>query len=1132
MKIFDGRKLKFTAPLLLYLCVLVAFPVYRADAQLDNRNEEWRWVQFTTESGLPSNQIISIIESQRGTMWVNTTAGIAWFDGYRWIPVDKSKGLPEKIFDIRPGADDSILVFSDRAYHGTKTGFRPLMQDIDIGTVVHIRSDSFLVINDGLPCIVRSGATTVRLPFPCPDGTTMNRFWKTRSGVIWAETSTGLYKLVGNIWKVVLPTSDKLLLNSIIENREGTGIASVRLPARMRGLWEWSAGKPPALNNQPLTDYIMAMDFGPDSTAIVILKSGEVRWRKNGKWDIPFYVPPPMRNCQVMKYTSDGSLWVGTEKGLYAYRGIRSCWSSIRYDKPDYRNRINEVLVTRDSCIWEGTANGIVIINPSGERTWIPTINGTELFSITGLGEDIEGNVWVSSGSSFPGAYCWNGKQWNHVLFGSDSLLTSIHRIMKGTDGSLWFMGLSLKHYIRSQGTSNVFQLVQGRVIDWGREKGLQFGVIYSIAQGHDGSIWFGGVAGIARLSHGTKREWKTGDGIHLSRIFTLSVDRSGRCWFGEQDHGAGLGMIDVDGMVKYYTSDDGLVNNYVWEVKVDRQDRVWATTAGGLACFDHGRWISYDERSGLSYGALWGLLPIENRILVGTLGQGLAILDLTVSHDNTPVVLFESPVVERENSLIRWKAYAYMAELSPFDVPTRYCLDSGMWSDWSTARSITFPSLPAGSHTVRIQAKGVTGNYYDDGYRISFTIPPPLWYNPKFFIPVSIVAVVFVLSLTLQTLRKRHTDRALRSSEEKFRTVAETTMSAIFIYNEEAILFANPAAGRMTRYSQEEILTKRMQDFLTAECTRDSGTMETLFKDNGSGPCRGELKIVTGHGEERWIDFTCSSIQFQGTPSKIGTAFDITERKQAEVRLLRYQQDLRRLTSQLSATEERERKRIATILHGTIGHSLAFCRIKILEMESEIQSLGHKKEFSEIVTMLEQTLHEARSLTRELSPPVLHTFGLIAALEWLAERFENQYKLRVCFEGEKLPKESTEAFQDVLFNAAREIMVNIIKHAHATEARMLVRREEDLLMIEIEDNGTGFDTSILAIDAYEPANNREEGFGLFNIRERITYLGGHVEVYSHTGSSSQQHRAQKFSSGTLVILSIPLLIKEIRSKK
>ena len=144
-------------------------------------------------------------------------------------------------------------------------------------------------------------------------------------------------------------------------------------------------------------------------------------------------------------------------------------------------------------------------------------------------------------------------------------------------------------------------------------------------------------------------------------------------------------------------------------------------------------------------------------------------------------------------------------------------------------------------------------------------------------------IAISRALEEKLVSDERRRAESQLRESEAKFRTLAETIASAIFILQGTQCLYANRAAEVITGYSREELLNVSSWDLLHPDSRQF--VIDQALKRFGGDPLasRYEIKIITKQGEARWLDVTVGKIEFNGTPAGLTTAFDITERKQAE---------------------------------------------------------------------------------------------------------------------------------------------------------------------------------------------------------------------------------------------------------
>jgi signal transduction histidine kinase len=232
----------------------------------------------------------------------------------------------------------------------------------------------------------------------------------------------------------------------------------------------------------------------------------------------------------------------------------------------------------------------------------------------------------------------------------------------------------------------------------------------------------------------------------------------------------------------------------------------------------------------------------------------------------------------------------------------------------------------------------------------------------------------------------------------------------------------------------------------------------------------------------------------------------EIIERKHAEDKLLNYQKQLQALASELSLTEERERRQIATDLHDRIGQNLAIAKIKLGSLQAAAAAIGLDKKIEEIWNIIDQTIHDTRSLTFEICPPFLYEMGFEKAIEWLVEETQEQHGIATFFYNDNKPKPLDEVVSILLYQTVRELLINIVKHAHAHTAKVHIKRDNDTIGIQVEDDGIGFNVDAIFNSRQEPG-----GFGLFSIRERLHYLGGCI-----TFNSAPAH-------GTKVSLTAPL---------
>ncbi|ACH37479.1 sensor histidine kinase [Citrifermentans bemidjiense Bem] len=218
----------------------------------------------------------------------------------------------------------------------------------------------------------------------------------------------------------------------------------------------------------------------------------------------------------------------------------------------------------------------------------------------------------------------------------------------------------------------------------------------------------------------------------------------------------------------------------------------------------------------------------------------------------------------------------------------------------------------------------------------------------------------------------------------------------------------------------------------------------------------------------------------------------EIEVRKKVEVELLAQQQKLQEMAFEISMAEERERDRIASELHDQVGQRLILAKIKLDSLASNLPLGECEAEAMGVETLIEQTLQDIRSLTFQIRPPVLATAGLEAALRWLGEELHADFGLEVEFSDDGKDKPLRYEVRSTVFQAVRELLLNVAKHAGTKKCRVRFTRVGDRIVIEVEDDGTG-----LKPGAGDGTRSRSGGFGLLNVQQKVEHLGGVFSIES-----------------------------------
>jgi signal transduction histidine kinase len=231
----------------------------------------------------------------------------------------------------------------------------------------------------------------------------------------------------------------------------------------------------------------------------------------------------------------------------------------------------------------------------------------------------------------------------------------------------------------------------------------------------------------------------------------------------------------------------------------------------------------------------------------------------------------------------------------------------------------------------------------------------------------------------------------------------------------------------------------------------------------------------------------------------------DLTQTLEQKVRA--GTQKVRDLAIQLSLAEHDERQRVARILHDHVQQMLYATQFQAQLLEINLSGPNSEiphKYLNEMRKLINETVYSVRTLSVDLSPPVLENEGLPEALRWLASQIRDRYGLMVEIEGDF--QVADKHLRTMIFQIGRELLFNVVKHAGVDEARVTLDCQEDLFHLIVQDKGVGFDPS-----AFRASEQTSTGFGLTGIGRRLDLFNGHLTIESTPGA------------GTVVAVTLPL---------
>lgn len=337
-----------------------------------------------------------------------------------------------------------------------------------------------------------------------------------------------------------------------------------------------------------------------------------------------------------------------------------------------------------------------------------------------------------------------------------------------------------------------------------------------------------------------------------------------------------------------------------------------------------------------------------------------------------------------------------------------------------------------------------------------------------------------------------------LGESERRYRNLYDEIPLIYFTTDREGVILSVNAYGaRELRYERDELVQRSILDLLVEEDRPEVETKLWAFAANPRSPMSWEARKLRKDRTTLWaLDTIQASRQADGRLEFMVISEDITERKLSEQQILDYQERLKSLASAVVLAEERERRRIGAGLHDDVGQTLAIVKIKLGELRGSAAESGSAQKLEEIRGLLDQAIRSTRTLTFELSSPVLYELGLAAALQELGESMERRGGIRFHFRADRWRDPGAE-LAIVLYRSVRELLFNVVKHARASHVRMAIDASSDQVRIVIEDDGVGIAAAGEDFDA-------SGGFGLFTVREQLIHAGGRMEIDSSPGEGTR----------------------------
>jgi two-component system sensor histidine kinase UhpB len=304
-------------------------------------------------------------------------------------------------------------------------------------------------------------------------------------------------------------------------------------------------------------------------------------------------------------------------------------------------------------------------------------------------------------------------------------------------------------------------------------------------------------------------------------------------------------------------------------------------------------------------------------------------------------------------------------------------------------------------------------------------------------------------------------------------------------------ITYANDKFLRLVGYRRDEVIGRPITALLGRGWLRkDRGDKAGAEKDPWKSA---EISWKRKDGKTVFTILSPKPIysqqgQFGGT---LAVLTDITDRRKVEIELRRSREELRSLSRYLESVRERESKRIAGEIHDVLGQQLTTLRIDLSWLTERFRS-GEKdsdkilERLNAMFDLIDQTIQAVQKISAELRPGLLDDLGLLPALEWLSQDFENRTKIkcRTNFDREDISLDPD--FATAIFRISQEALTNVVRHAKATQVQIGLKEKNGALVLTIKDNGKGIKKARI----WDPLS-----LGILGMRERVRRFNGEFKI-------------------------------------
>ena len=313
----------------------------------------------------------------------------------------------------------------------------------------------------------------------------------------------------------------------------------------------------------------------------------------------------------------------------------------------------------------------------------------------------------------------------------------------------------------------------------------------------------------------------------------------------------------------------------------------------------------------------------------------------------------------------------------------------------------------------------------------------------------------------------------------------------ALVLFADGKIIYCNKRFAELVNRPIPKTLGSRIFDFVSGDDVHFLGHLvEEGRKRLGT---RGEIQLKTGEGKFIPVDLSVTPVFATKGVIVCVIITDLSEQRRKE-------QELKKLTSELLAAQEKERKRIAAELHDGLGSALAGIKLKVEDLfEKRENGRVDKKDLETTVKLIQECTEEIRRIQMDLRPPMLDDLGILSTLHWFCREYQSTHpKIQVAVQLRLKEEDVPDTLKSVIFRVCQEALHNVSKHSTATLVHLNLRKVSGAIELAIQDNGQGFN-----IQSVLSGESGRRGLGLSSMKERVVLAGGSFDIGAEPGKGA-----------------------------